>query len=396
VTPCPLPGASSGLKVGVEIGMVNDARPTPEHDESEDESVTRWTPTPAFAVAVLVTALAWSVTSAGQAIAQQPAAVSPSQAECLSGTKALGLSRIVEVDTSSGPRFGFQYKENGFLEEGEVVLTFDDGPLRKYSKPILDALDRHCVKATFFTVGRMAIADPKTLKDMYDRGHTIASHTWSHQKLGRLSRNAAKREIELGISAVRAALGKPITPFFRFPYLSDPKSAQEYVQSRGMGIFGIDVDSKDFRTRSGDRMRQTVLRALKREGKGIILFHDIQRSTVAGLSGLLDDLKARNYKVVHMVSKQDVETDPKYDAIANRMMTKKWGGSASKTNPKKPADGSDGSTVTAATETEKDDLPWQKKQVVAPPRNAAPERKRPKPASSYGTEDRWQLRSQGW
>ena len=57
--------------------------------------------------------------------------------------------------------FGAPSPESSFLADGEVVLTFDDGPLRAYTVPVLDALAAHCVKATFFLVGRMAVADPE-------------------------------------------------------------------------------------------------------------------------------------------------------------------------------------------------------------------------------------------
>ena len=87
-------------------------------------------------------------------------------AQCAS-SDAIGVSRVVEIDTASGPRFGqLQYKDIDFLRDGEVVLTFDDGPLRRHSRAVLDALDAHCTKATFFIVGRMAISDPETLQDL--------------------------------------------------------------------------------------------------------------------------------------------------------------------------------------------------------------------------------------
>ncbi|MCH9765849.1 MAG: polysaccharide deacetylase family protein [Alphaproteobacteria bacterium] len=304
---------------------------------------------------------------------------------CLGRTDVLGLSRIVEIDTSAGPRFGEQYDENHFLEEGEVVLTFDDGPVRRFTEPILDVLDAHCVKATFFSVGRMAVAAPDMVKEIYRRGHTIGSHTWSHANLRRVSTATAKREMELGLSAVRTALGKPISPFFRFPYLSDPRSAQAHLRQRGLGIFGIDVDSRDFETRSGKRMTQRVLAGLKKKGKGIILFHDIQKSTVRGLAGLLAELKARKYKIVHMVAKDDATTSAKYDAIAAKKLRRK---SANKranpladravTWPASSGTGAGGNTGEA--------LPWLKKNK---PRKV---KRRPPPQTTQSDyQSRWQM-----
>lgn len=244
---------------------------------------------------------------------------------CEGRTDVLGVSRVVEIDTSTGPAFGDQYPkiEPKFLEPGEVVLTFDDGPMRRYTLPILDALDEQCVKATFFSVGRMAIADPATLQEVARRGHTIGTHTWSHKKLSSLSSAAMKREFELGFSAVAAAAGTPIAPFFRFPYLGYSKSNMDYLRSRGVGMFGIHVDSKDFRTKSPGVVLRNVLAQLDHEKKGILLFHDIQPSTAGALSSLLAELKTRGYKVVHLVAKEAPVTLPEYDAIAQKALKAK-------------------------------------------------------------------------
>ena len=157
---------------------------------------------------------------------------------CPNQTNALGISRIVEVDTSDGPRFGHQqHNDVDLLQDGEVALTFDDGPLRPYTKPVLDALTAHCTKATFFIVGSMAVADPEMVKEIARRGHTIGTHTWSHRNLRTLLPQRAKDEIELGFSAVRKAVGGPIAPFFRFPYLSASRVLITYLQQRHIATF---------------------------------------------------------------------------------------------------------------------------------------------------------------
>ena len=230
---------------------------------------------------------------------------------------ALGVSRIVEVDASGGPHFGHQqYKDIDLLAPGEVVLTFDDGPLRPHSKPILDALDAQCTKATFFMVGSQAIGDPDMVKDIIRRGHTVGSHTWSHANLRKLTPLKARQEIELGFSAVSAAAGQPIAPFFRFPYLADTKSMLGYTQTRGLGIFSIEVDSQDWKTKNAAAVHRDVLNQLAEMGKGIILFHDIQPATAHALPGLLEALRAKGYKVVHMKPKTMVTTLPEFDALA--------------------------------------------------------------------------------
>jgi peptidoglycan/xylan/chitin deacetylase (PgdA/CDA1 family) len=251
----------------------------------------------------------------GEAAVEPPA--------CLSNPDLLGVSRIVEIDTSGGPKFGEQYRGGSFLADGEVVLTFDDGPLRRYTLPILDALDEQCTKATFFSVGRMAIADPATLKEIARRGHTIGSHTWSHQKLKLTTTAIGTREIELGASAVSKALGAPVAPFFRFPYLADTHAALAHLADRGIATFGIDIDSRDFRTHSPGAVLREVLAQLKREKKGILLFHDIQPSTAGAIGSVLVELKMRGFKVVHLVAKAPTKTLAEYDALAEKALTAK-------------------------------------------------------------------------
>lgn len=328
----------------------------------------------------LAAVIAWPVAAAAQS---STAASADTVSKCLGRTDVLGLERVVEIDTSAGPRFGEQYEENVFLDDGEVVLTFDDGPMRRFTQPILDTLDKHCAKATFFSVGRMAVSDPIMLREIDRRGHTIGTHTWSHKKQRYISQASAKREIELGLSAVAAALGKPVAPFFRFPYLSDPKASQSYLQSRGQGIFGIDVDSKDFSTRSGKVMTRRVLSTLKKKGKGIVLFHDIQKSTLRGLDGLLTELRKRGYKIVHMVPKENAKTVARYDAIAAKMVRKKL--NAKKDNPLADR------AVTWPNQDGSEDLPWGtgKKPTSAPPKTA--DRKPSTRHKSDYHEQRWQM-----
>ena len=245
-------------------------------------------------------------------------AVTPVDA-CATRADVLGLSRVVEVDTKGGPLFG-RVANGGFdfLADGEVVLTFDDGPLRPYTRAVLKALDEHCTKATFFMVGRMAVADPAMVREVASHGHTIGAHTWSHAKLQSLQSDKAKDEIELGFSAVAQAMQAPIAPFFRFPYLRPSKAAVDYLKTRDVASFTIDVDSRDFRTRDGAEVQKTVLAQLAARHKGILLFHDIQPSTAHAIKGILDELKARGFKVVHIVPKTPAATLPDYDKLAAR------------------------------------------------------------------------------
>ena len=238
---------------------------------------------------------------------------------CTDPARALGVSRVVEIDTSAGPRYGHQqYPDIDFLADGEIVLTFDDGPLRPYTRPIVDALEAACTKATFFMVGQMALADPEMVKEIHRKGHTVGTHTQTHANLKKLTPLAARREIELGFSSVQAALGQPIAPFFRFPFLADPKSMIGYAQTRQFGIFSIDADSYDYKSKDPAAVHQAILSQIGAKRKGIILFHDIQEASARALPGLLAALKAKGFKVVHLKAKAPAQTLPEFDSIARK------------------------------------------------------------------------------
>ncbi len=274
----------------------------------------------AFAVAGGLLPLSWS----GGSFAQAQTAPQGRIESCTPRPGRLGVSRIVEIDTASGPRFGQQqYKDHDFLRDGEVVLTFDDGPLRRHSRAVLDALAAHCTLATFYMVGQMALVDPEMVREIARGGHTVGIHTWSHRNLKAAGAVNATREIELGISAVQRALGQPVAPFFRFPYLADSPAMISHLAERHFAVFSIDIDSRDFRTQDPRTMQRTVMDALKARGKGILLFHDIQTSTARGIAGVLDELASRGFKVVHTVPKMQATTISSYDALAEAELARR-------------------------------------------------------------------------
>src|SRR3954470_20676099 len=229
---------------------------------------------------------------------------------------ALGVSRVVEVDTTGGPAFGFQhFKQLDFLADREVVLTFDDGPWPGHTPAVLKALADECTKAVFFPIGKHASYHPEILRQVAAAGHTVGSHTWSHVNLNskKMTEQQAKDEIEKGLSAVRFALGAPPASLFRFPQLQHPPAMMSYLGTRNVAMFSCDVDSFDFRAKNAEQIVTTVMTKLDKKGKGIILMHDFQKHTGEALPALLARLKAGGYKVVQMRAKPPVQTLAQYD-----------------------------------------------------------------------------------
>jgi peptidoglycan/xylan/chitin deacetylase (PgdA/CDA1 family) len=205
----------------------------------------------------------------------------------------------------------------------EVVLTFDDGPIPWITRSILDTLDRYCTKATFFSVGRMAIAYPASVKDVLARGHTLGTHTWSHPlSLKHLGLERAKDEIERGFAAVAMAAGQPIAPFFRFPGLSDSDPLLAHLQTRGIASFTVDVVSNDSYIGSADRLARHTLGQIAARKGGILLFHDIKAATAKALPAILAGLVDGGYKVVHLRAKAPVVPLNDYASALAPMLAK--------------------------------------------------------------------------
>ena len=225
--------------------------------------------------------------------------------ECPGNPGALGTSRTIVVDPSEHSLLGgHQYRESLPLNDKEVVITFDDGPLPPYSTRILDILAQECVKATFFMVGRMARSFPQIVRRTHDEGHTLANHSQSHPfNFHRMSVEDAAHEIEGGFQSIAAAVGDPakVAPFFRFPGLLRQDSVEHYLRSKRVMAWSVDFMADDWTRINAHEIVRRALERLEAKGKGILLLHDIKPATALGLPDLLRELKARGYRVVHVV-----------------------------------------------------------------------------------------------
>ena len=113
----------------------------------------------------------------------------------------------------------------------------------------------------------------------------------------------ARQEIDEGIAEAKSALGNgaALAPFFRSPGLLRSEGIEEYLASQGIQIWSADFLADDWRHISPSRIYELAMKRLEQKGKGILLLHDIQARTVAALPRILSELKARGYRIVHVV-----------------------------------------------------------------------------------------------
>jgi peptidoglycan/xylan/chitin deacetylase (PgdA/CDA1 family) len=192
------------------------------------------------------------------------------------------------------------------LRPGEVVLTFDDGPRPGRTDAILSTLNAYNVQATFLMLGSAAQAHPHMAQQVALSGHTVGSHTFEHVDLSTLGRQGALDEIARGERAVAAALapsGETLSPFFRFPYLSQTGFLRTSMLQGNIVVLDVDIDSKDYYKDTPEVVAARTLDRLEARGSGVILFHDIHERTVEMLPNFLEALADRGYSVVRLVPK---------------------------------------------------------------------------------------------
>ncbi len=204
----------------------------------------------------------------------------------------------------------------GGIPQKKVAITFDDGPDPEWTPKILDVLKAKGAKATFFLIGAEAEKYPGVAKRIYNEGHEIGNHTFTHPDISNISKRYFEVELNLTERLFEGKLGvKPV--LFRPPYSIDqePDTADqvrplELAQDLGYITVGDKIDPNDWRDnpkRSAGEIYKDVMANLPPCQTGnlscgnIILLHDgggDRSETVVALGMILDGLKQRGYQVV--------------------------------------------------------------------------------------------------
>ena len=175
-----------------------------------------------------------------------------------------------------------------------IALTFDDGP-GPYTAQLLDILDQHSAKATFFLIGSKVSSQANVVRSIQARGHQLGNHSWSHPELPKLPVDQIAGEIDRTNDAIKQATG--VTPtVMRPPYGAVNSAVLEQLRLRGMSSILWSVDTRDWADRNSEII---CSRAVAGAHPGaIILMHDIHQTSVGAVPCILSALKQQGYSFV--------------------------------------------------------------------------------------------------
>ncbi len=195
------------------------------------------------------------------------------------------------------------------LAANEYVVTIDDGPNVLTTPKFLEILRAHCIKASFFLVGRSALANRSLVQMIATQGHTIGSHSFRHPDLAKLRQKDIVAEIQLGIDAVEVAQYGGRRPgggprLVRLPGSANappipPPTLIEALRKYGLTIAGYDLSPQDWRNSPPEESFKRLFDGIK--DRGVIVLHDGQPNTVFLLPMVLEELKRRGAKIVALV-----------------------------------------------------------------------------------------------
>ena len=174
-----------------------------------------------------------------------------------------------------------------------VALTFDDGPSGKYTRSLLDGLAYRGVQATFLLCGYRMEQYLDITQRIFDEGHEIGYHGFSHKTMQEMSRKTIGQELVDS----RALLPEGCEPvFFRPPGGIVTDGVRQVAQVRQLALLSWSVDPRDWATTSVGNIETAVLN--KVQDGDIILLHDMTTSSVQAALDIVDVLQQQGYRFV--------------------------------------------------------------------------------------------------
>lgn len=174
-----------------------------------------------------------------------------------------------------------------------VALTFDDGPSGRFTRRLLDGLEARNVKATFLLCGYRLESYPKEAKRIYEEGHEIGLHGFTHSSMAEMDGPTLEREL----SDTLALLPEGCQPvFLRPPGGKSSKTVEQAARQAGLGILSWSVDPRDWASADAKAIQETVVRTV-RDGD-VILLHDMSDSSVDAALSIIDELTEQGFTFV--------------------------------------------------------------------------------------------------
>lgn len=193
------------------------------------------------------------------------------------GACAAGGILAWAATSPSAQLFGATIRRTG--DASTIALTFDDGPNPAVTPALLDLLERHNVKATFFLIGKHVRAVPALAKEIADRGHTIGNHTETHPNLIFLSSRRIADELDRCDDAITSTTGRPVR-WMRPPYGFRGPQLDGVVRRRGgAGVVMWSTTTYDWKPQPPERLIKRLRHA---RGGDIVLLHDADHRVLEG------------------------------------------------------------------------------------------------------------------
>lgn len=175
-----------------------------------------------------------------------------------------------------------------------IALTFDDGPSYRNTTKLINELDKRDARVTFFMLGQLALRQKELVKEVYDRGHTIGSHTYDHKNLKKLDLEQLKFEVDY-TNEILSDITQDEVRFLRPPYGAYNKDILDNVN---MAFILWNVDTLDWKLKDAQKVCDYIVKNAK-DGD-IILLHDIHSTSVDGVIMAIDILKNEGYEFVSL------------------------------------------------------------------------------------------------
>ncbi len=195
---------------------------------------------------------------------------------------------VVVIDDS------LKVKEKDTNGKKLIAITFDDGP-GQYTEKLLEILKKYDAKATFYVLGTQISKYPNTLKKIANSGHEIASHTWDHKQLTRLS----DKDVETEFLKTKAEINRVVeidVNMVRAPYGSVDSRVKKIAKNNGIYFVHWSIDTLDWKTKNSKAIQDVIIKNAK-DG-AIVLCHDIHKQTVGAMDTVFDKLKKDGYEFV--------------------------------------------------------------------------------------------------